>query len=279
MYYVCKPSKIQIYVNTGRKTTAQIKRETGCDIIINGGIYNMSSFVPYCWLKADGKLLATDHYTYFGYGWSANNMVMDSSDNIAKYQNFIACVAMLKDGKKLELIYDRAMGGKRGRTAIGVRANGDVVVYCSKDGNAYALTPEDLQKEMQTLGCTSALMLDGGLSSQCIMPNGTITTSRDGGVVAIHNYILIWLDKEPEKPVANPQCPYTEPTHNIRWGSIGNGAKWVQWMLNRFYLNDVLDVDGLFFTKSVTVLKCFQKESGLAQDGVCGPLTREALKK
>lgn len=215
MYYVCRPSKVQIYVNSARKTMAQIKKELGCDIIINGGIYNMSTFVPYCWLKADGKLLASDHYTYFGYGWNAYNLIMDSSVNIGKYQNFIACVAMLKDGQNLDLIYDTAMGGRRGRSAIGMRADGQVVVYCTKDGSAYATTPEQLQTEMLNLGCVSALMLDGGLSSQCIMPNGTITSTRDGGVVAIHNYILIWIAKENTAPPQNTQvatCTYGTKT-------------------------------------------------------------------
>lgn len=207
MYYVAKPSKIQIYVNTARKTMAQIKKETGCDIIINGGIYNMSTFVPYCWLKADGKLLASDHYTYYGYGWNAYNMVMDSSVNIGKYSNFIACVAMLKDGQKLDLIYNKEMGGRRGRTAIGLRSDGKVVAWCTQDG-AYALTPEQLQTEMQNLGCVSALMLDGGGSSQCIMPNGSITSSR-----IVQNYIAIWIAKEnPAPPPQNTQTPTQQMT-------------------------------------------------------------------
>jgi len=209
MYYVCKPKRISIYVNTGRKAMSVIQKELGCDVIINGGIYNMSTFVPYCWLKADGKLLASDHYTYFGYGWNAYNMVMDSSVNIGRYSNFIACVALLKDGQKLDLIYDTAMGGRRGRSAIGVRADGNVVVWCTQDG-AYALTPEQLQEEMQNLGCVSALMLDGGGSSQCIMPNGSISSSR-----IVQNFICIWTAKEEQVPTCSygtkAECQYRPP--------------------------------------------------------------------
>ena len=224
MYYICAPSKIQIYVNSARKTTLQIKKETGCDTIINGGIYDMRKFIPYCWLKVNGQLLAHDQYGYFGYGWNDKTLVMDTTANIARYSNFMACVALLKDNQKLDLIYPADMGGRRGRSAIGVRSDGQVVVYCTKDGSAYSYTPEQLQTEMQNLGCVSALMLDGGLSSQCIMPNGTITSARDGGSVAIHNYILIWLNKEPEKPISNtqtttqtPKCSYgTKDTCNYR---------------------------------------------------------------
>lgn len=219
MNYVCKPAKIQIYVNTGRKTTAQIKRETGCDIIINGGIYDMKQYIPYCWLKVNSQLLAHDQYGYFGYGFNDKTLIMDTTANIAKYSNYIACVAMLKDGQKLDLIYPPDMGSRRGRTAIGVRSDGQVVVYCTKDGSAYAATPEQLQTEMAGLGCVSSLMLDGGLSSQCIMPNGTITSIRDGGAVAIHNYILIWIDKTPEKPVTNTQTPAQTPAQTCADGT------------------------------------------------------------
>lgn len=209
MYYTCKPSKVSIYVNTGRKTMAQIKKELGCDIIINGGIYNMSTFVPYCWLKADGKLLASDHYTYYGYGWNAYNLIMDTSANIGKYNNYIACVAMLKDGQKLDLIYDKAMGGRRGRSAIGLRSDGNVVAWCTSDGS-YALTPEQLQEEMQKLGCVSALMLDGGGSSQCLTPNGSITSSR-----IVQNFICIWIAKEQteqHQSAQTPTCSYGTKT-------------------------------------------------------------------
>lgn len=202
MYYVCQPSKIQIYVNTGRKTMAQIKKETGADIIINGGIYDMKKYIPYCWLKVNGQLLAHDQYAYFGYGWNDAKLTMDTTANIARYSNFLACVEIV-NGSKLTspIIYDTAMGGRRGRSAIGVRADGQVVVWCTSDG-AYALTPENLQTEMQNLGCTSALMLDGGGSCQCVMPTGQITSSR-----IVQNFICIWIAKE-----QTPTCSYGTKT-------------------------------------------------------------------
>lgn len=50
-------------------------------------------------------------------------------------------------------------------------------------------------------------------------------------------------------------CPYVEPIRNIRYGSIGEGAKWVQWQLTRhgFTCTD----DGLFYSKSVAALREF----------------------
>lgn len=282
MYYVCKPRKIQIYVNTGRKTAAQIQKELGCDVLINGGLYDMQRYTPDCWLKADGKLLNTWQWSAYGYGWDKDTLVMDTSANIGQYRNFINCVEIVQGGKATTpLIYDPPMGGRRGRTAIGTRANGDVVLWCTADG-AYALTPEELQAEMLSLGCRDALMLDGGQSSHCIFPTGNIPPNKNR--LYVYDYIAIWTGEVPENQphteVMNPQipaCPYAEPTHNIRWGSIGSGAKWVQWQLNRH--GATLDVDGLFFGQSVEALRRFQHSHGLAWDGVCGTLTREELRK
>ncbi len=199
MYYVCKPSKIQIYVNIGRKTMAQIKALTGCDIIINGGLFD-GAFKPCCWLKVDGKILHTEAWHRPGYGWDNNVLVYDRSENITKYRNYIQCVE-LPNNLNEKPSYPSEIGGRRGRTAIGVRADGQVVVWCTSDG-AYALTPEQLQVEMRNLGCASALMLDGGGSCQCVMPTGQITSSR-----IVQNFICIWIAKE-----QTPTCTYGTKT-------------------------------------------------------------------
>ena len=266
MYYVCSPKKIQLYINSGYKNMAAIQRELGCDVLINGGLFDLTWYTPYCWLRANGKTLHSEAWSDWGYGWNDTNMRMDTSDNIKLYKNFISCVALIKDGSPiLPLSYDAALGGKRGRSAIGTRNNGDVVVWCTADG-AYSLTPELLQAEMKNLGCRDALMLDGGASAQCITPIGNITSTR-----IAQNYIAMWTEKPKE------ECPYPEPKFNVRWGSVGTPAKWTQWQLRKHGI--LIDVDGLFFGQSVSALRSFQVAHGLSPDGVSGPLTREKLKE
>ena len=269
MIYVCKPTKISIYINSSWKTPDAIRKETGCDVVINGGLYDMKTYKPMCWLKKDGQLLASDKWGYWGYGWNDSRLVMDSTANIGKYRNYICCVALLRNGNPETLYYDPALGGKRGRTAIGVRANGDVVVCCAHDGSAYSMTPEQTQNEMKNCGCVSAIMLDGGGSSQCVTPAGSIVSPR-----IVQNLICIWTGEIKETIV---DCPFPEPTFNVRRGSIGKGAKWVQWNLNRYGAD--LTVDGIFGRKSAAALQVFQAQHGLAADGICGKLTREALRK
>ena len=58
--------RLQLYVNTGRKSVSAIRAETGAAYVLNGGLYNMSTFQPLCHLRADGVTYAKDPYTYFG---------------------------------------------------------------------------------------------------------------------------------------------------------------------------------------------------------------------
>ena len=183
-------AKASIYINTKRKTLAEIKAETGADVIINGGLYDMAKFVPNCHLKADGYVYAEDKYSYFGFGWNNEDTKLQLVAEYEHLDNYICCVAMIKDGKALNLIYGDALSGKRGRTAIGTMPDGKVAVFCSKDGSADAKTPEQLQKYLLDQGWANAVMLDGGGSSQCITPEFTIESAR-----IVHNVLCFWIDE------------------------------------------------------------------------------------
>jgi len=270
MYYIFKPTKIKIYINSARKSAAQIRQETGCDALINGGLYD-GNFRPCCWLRVDGKNLAAETWSDWGYGWNDGpDIVMDTSLDEGYYKNFITCVSMISPGP---FSYPAALGGRRGRSAIGLTADDKVILFCTKDGSSESLTPEQLKSKMQQLGAVSALMLDSGGSSQCIFPNGKIVAER-----RVQNYICVWIDKKAEQN--NPQCPYKEPTHNVgRWCIFASRDenRWVQWQLNRHGAN--LDVDGAFGKLSDAALREFQRAHGLSADGICGAKTREELRK
>ena len=56
MFYTCKPKKVSIYINSStKKNNAQVKAETGCDAVINGGLFD-GAFRPVCHLKANGRV-------------------------------------------------------------------------------------------------------------------------------------------------------------------------------------------------------------------------------
>ena len=251
-------SFVKLYNNCNKKTPYNIKAETGCDALVNGGLFTLKDFKPVCQLKINNVTLAKDEYKYWGYGIDKDGKMTLSQDPSA-FPNYIACCCMVKDGKAEKLIYNADMGGKRQRTAIGTLPDGSPWGYFTM----YPTTPEQLQAIALNMGVQDAIMLDGGASTWAITPTG----EYKGGRIA-HNYVLFFKDYG---------CPYKEPTENIKMWSVGEGAKWVQWML-KYKFGYILSVDGIFLKKSVNVLTNFQKIHGLTADGICGKLTRAKLK-
>lgn len=198
MMYSCKPAKVRIYVNTARKTAAQIKQETGCTALINGGLYNMSTFAPVCHLKVDGKVLAADKYTYWGYGWTGDGFPALVSD-YAALGNYIACVCLVRNAKAEPLYYDSAMGGARPRTAFGTFADGRVWLYAD-DAN---LTPEQMQTLALKAGVRDAIMLDGGGSTQGILPGETVYSTR-----RVHNFLCVWAEDDTKNEGGNDMATF-----------------------------------------------------------------------
>lgn len=257
-----KVERIQVYVNSRRKTLAQIMRETGADYGLNGTLYNMRTLAVNCHLKADGEVLAKPAYTVAGYAWDDGpDIRMDMLPNSAR--NYIACTPVIVSGKALaKLTYDPGQGGKRGRSAMGIKG-GSLALYCSRDGSGDVRTPEALRNDLAREGWESAIMLDGGASSQCDFQGSRIASSR-----RVQHYILVYLKRD--------GCPYPEPTALVRQGSSGSGARWVQWQLQRH--GGDLEVDGSFGAESNRTLRAFQQVYGLEVDGICGPATRAKLK-
>lgn len=256
--------KIQIVQTDCKKTVAQVKKSTGAQYVLNGGLYNMATRKPLCKLRVDGVTYADDQYGYWSYAWNTGgDIAMIHSDQLPQYRNGIACVSMLKDGQNTLMNYNSDMGGSRQRSAIGLDGAGNLVLYCDKTGK----TMEQLREIMRGYGCASAISLDGGASSSGDFHGQTVTTTRK-----VANYICVFVKEDVTK------CQYTEPTELIQSGSRGDGAKWVQWMLNAS-MNSGLSVDGIFGAKSVSALKTFQSKYSLAVDGICGVNTRNQLKE
>ena len=182
-------ARIQIYINTGRKTLQQIIAETGADAAVNGSLF-LSNFTPCPHLKADGKVYASDPYTYWGFGWNSPVDLAMVNDYKA-YANYIACYALTRGGVAEPDTFNKELGGSRGRSALRM-CNGKLTLYASSDGTD-GRTPQGLRTELSAPGA-DILMLDGGGSVNAYLNGTYITTSR-----IVHNYILIYLKKEKPK--------------------------------------------------------------------------------
>ena len=72
--------------------------------------------------------------------------------------------------------------------------------------------------------------------------------------------------------------PYQMPTYDLKYGSTGDGVRWLQWYLNRLgYLDTPQEIDGIFGTRTQTALENFQRDAGIRVDGIAGRVTRAAL--
>lgn len=200
--------RVQIYINTGRKNLAAVKRETGADYVMNGGLYN-ANWTACGHLRTDGYTYAQDAYTYVGPAWDTGPDIRFQVIPDESRRNYLSCVALLWQGKRTTLSYGAAIGGQRGRTALAL-AGDRLVLYCSGDGTADAKPPEVLRAELEGLGCTDAVMLDGGGSSQCDFQGKKITSSR-----VVQNLILVYLKSKEDKPVSDKKTVCLDPGHGV----------------------------------------------------------------
>lgn len=187
MQYICKPEKVRIYNNTAAKTAAQIKAETGCDALINGGYFN-KYFKATGNLKIDGVEIVREWISSLGYEWSGNELPRYGWSEMKTQDNFIGCVPLVENGKAVTpLKYPAETGYSCPRTAFGTFADGRVWMYASKTN----MKPEALQAVAVNAGVQDAMMLDSGDSTQGISPDETVTSTRP-----VVNFICVWADKE-----------------------------------------------------------------------------------
>lgn len=192
--------RVQIYLNSPRRTLAQIKKATGADYILNGTLYNMTTGAVNCHLKADGRVIAKPAYTVYGLGWDAgSDLRMEVLPSGRR--NYIACTPLILHGSPLKkLTYDPGQGGSRARSAMGLRGD-KLALYCSTHGR----TPEGLRDELAAAGWTEAVMLDGGGSAQCDFWGQKITGSR-----RVQHLILVYLEREYEAGEPRGEKPMVE---------------------------------------------------------------------
>lgn len=182
--------RMAIIPGSGRPMS-QLKGDA--DFIMNAGFYDTDTGKPVGHLKVQGNVLAKEKDGYWAYCWSkgpelAMLQVPGSGQAAA---NYITGVQLLTpwDSIGAKLSYPAAVGSARPRTAMAV-AEDKLILYCADSPT----TPERLREELYTLGARTALMLDGGGSSQCDFGDGRrISSTR-----RVHNYIAVWL-KKPEK--------------------------------------------------------------------------------
>lgn len=106
-----------------------------------------------------------------------------------------------------------------------------------------------------------------------------------GVILGVIGYVdfNVWYRDEPQQntkyEITVQYNPFTEPTLNVKSGTVGNDAMWVQWYLWRFGLIQKGEIDGVIGTISDAGIREAQRRLGLDADGIVGKATRALWKK
>lgn len=173
--------KVSIYVNTKRRSMSQIKAEIGCDYIINGGLFDMSTFKPMNHLVVDGKILSKS-LGKTGASFNGSKIELSYDNNVGYPDHLSGYPLLIASGKIQSFTDPSGLGGSRPRSCIGKTK--DCFVMATFEG----CTLKQAAQKMLDLGCIWAINLDGGGSTQADFAGQKDTASR-----VVHNFICVWL--------------------------------------------------------------------------------------
>ena len=212
-------------VTGGGRSLEQVKETEQPDLICNAGFFEYIG-KPTHHLKADGVVRAKESWGCWGYAWDSGGDIALTAlpaDERASYIGGYELLTLMV-GIHDALSYGSELGGRRGRTAMALDGE-HLILYCSGDGTADAATPEALREELYALGAETAIMLDGGGSSQCDFGSGQVIDSTR----PVDSYLCVWLtaedDGKEDKPVDKQYTVTPSVGVNIRSGPSTNYGK------------------------------------------------------
>lgn len=182
-------------VTGGGRSLEQVRAAEQPDLICNAGFFDSINH-PTHHLKADGVVRAREAWGCWGYAWDVGGDIKLAALPADERANYIGGYELLTPMVGIHdiLSYGAELGSRRGRTAMALDGK-HLILYVSGDGTADAATPEELRDELYTLGAETAIMLDGGGSSQCDFGDGRVI----GSARAVDNYLCVWLDSDNEE--------------------------------------------------------------------------------
>lgn len=214
-------------------------------------------------LKAEGKSVASAHYFI-----DNDSVVKSVSDNYVAYS---------VGGSKRS-------GGGASLYGIAKNANTLNIEMCDEARNGVVEpTPETLDNVMNfVVGKMLEHNIDinhvirhydvnGKSCPQCFLDERKWNDFK-AEVAKRYNGLVGYLQS-----LDKPKNPYAEPTSNVRKGSLGQSAKWLQWELAQAGYSEV-KVDGICGKITDRCLRDYQSKHGLVVDGICGKATRASLK-
>lgn len=177
------------------------------DIIINTALFDMSNGNIISRVVADGTTYGSDAAwcSTWGIAFEDDKPPILSWNNGVKAAEFIGpYTSAVYEGKIGDGLSDKS---KRGRTAIGI-AGENLVVVCVPDNAPDKMTTATLCQHMVDKGCTFAINLDGGGSSQFVAPDGSSYSSGR----SCPAWLAIWLNHD-TSPTPEVKCVCKKRTY------------------------------------------------------------------
>ena len=179
--YTGKSSVVTVY-------NANKGKHPGKLIVTNGHWWDVGP-KPCGNYKVDGKVLSTEDWMDWGFGWNTGSlpMMVATMGN----DNYVSTLPVLLDGKEHNNSLNNDTSGVRRstlRTWFGVDAAGKWTVEVTT--SYYTLT--EITKRMLGLGIVDGMVLDGSGSSQWY--DGKTRLKGDGRT--IYQYLLLWFADE-----------------------------------------------------------------------------------
>lgn len=221
-------NKIEIYPSPELKETSVMASEKGALAAINGSFfkfnysYNTEDYNSVDYIRKGGKQLAPNNtepdkirlmHQLGALAINKGELYILKADELKNWEKYILAEDILTTGpilivagKDETLAHSSFYTTRHPRTAVGKRANGDILLV-TVDGRAKeaaGMSLEELQKLLKWLGCNYAINLDGGGSTTMY-----IKGFSDNGVVN-HPTDNKKFDNKGERKVANAILLYHE---------------------------------------------------------------------
>ena len=221
-------NKIEIYPSPELKETSVMASEKGALAAINGSFfkfnysYNTEDYNSVDYIRKGGKQLAPNNtepnkirlmHQLGALAINKGELYILKADELKNWEKYILAEDILTTGpilivagKDEALAHSSFYTTRHPRTAVGKRANGDILLI-TVDGRAKeaaGMSLEELQKLLKWLGCNYAINLDGGGSTTMY-----IKGFSDNGVVN-HPTDNKKFDNKGERKVANAILLYHE---------------------------------------------------------------------
>lgn len=231
-----KIRKVKNLVFEGRASLAKVREAVpDADIIINTALFDMATGKLISRVVADG----VKHGGEASWAQTWGVAFVDGKTPRLSWDNGVQAPEFI--GPYSSAVYNGQIGdglldgSKRGRTAIGI-AGDELVVVCIPDDHKDRLTTVSLCALMMQKGCTFAINLDGGGSSQFISPDGQYSSGRKCPA-----WLAIWLEHEDEEKTADTttiKCVCTKKTYTLDASGKKEGNRYID-------AGDICTLDGI----------------------------------